>query len=85
MPNAPDTLGFALRRVAVTDTAVLAPPSSPVSDPGPMPSVGRPCILVRFDRSFESQSHSRGYYDDKYEHYQALCGALRLFNARFET
>jgi hypothetical protein len=50
-----------------------------------MPSVGRPCILVRFDRSFESQSHSRGYYDDKYEHYQALCGALRLFNARFET
>ena len=81
-----DTLGFALQRVAVTDTAALGAAILAGVGSGLMPSVGEAVHqLVRFDRSFEPQGHTRGYYDDKYEHYQALYEALRTFNARFET
>ena len=81
-----DTLGFALQRVAVTDTAALGAAILAGVGSGLIPSVGRAVQqLVRFDRSFEPRGHIRGYYDDKYAHYQALYGALCSFNARFET
>jgi xylulokinase len=81
-----DTLGFALQRVAVPDTAALGAAILAGVGSGLLPSVGAAVRqLVRFDRSFEPHTGTRGYYDDKYEHYQALYAALCSFNARFEV
>ncbi len=79
-----DSLGVALRRVAVPDVAAIGAAILAGLGAGAFASLqGAVAQLVRFDRSFEPNAANRRYYDDKFGNYVALYDTLRPFNARY--
>jgi xylulokinase len=79
-----DSLGFALRRVAVPDVAAIGAAILAGLGAGAFASLqGAVAQLVKFDQSFEPDAANRSYYDDKFANYVALYETLRPFNARY--
>lgn len=73
-----DALGVALRRTAVPDAAALGAALLAGLGTGAVRCMGDGVRqLVTFDRTFEPRTALRGYYDEKFAHFQALYHALR--------
>lgn len=73
-----DALGFALKRTAVPDAAVLGAALLAGVGTEVVGSVAAAVReFVRFDRTFEPQSAHRDYYDEKFARFQSLYRALR--------
>lgn len=76
-----DTLGFALRRTAVPDSAALGAAILAGIGSGAMPSLHEATHqLIRFDRRFEPNTALAAYYADKFGRYRELYATLKPFN-----
>jgi xylulokinase len=79
-----DALGFALRRTAVPEAAALGAAILAGVGSGALPSLREAIAkLVKFDRTFEPDDQTAGYYADKLEKYRELYAALKPFNASY--
>lgn len=78
-----DALGFTLQRTAVPDVAALGAAILAGLGAEMMSSMDEAARqLVKFDHIFEPQAAHHGYYNEKFEQFQALYDALRPINAR---
>lgn len=79
-----DVLDMRLERAAVPAAAALGAAILAGVGSGTFPALA-PAIrqLVRYDREFLPDRGRRTLYDDRFEHYRALYGAMKPFNDRF--
>jgi xylulokinase len=76
-----DALGKALRRVRIIDAGTLGAAVIAGLGCGALPSLEAAVDrLVSFDRTFEPDAATRGYYDMKFGKYQELYADLKPFN-----
>lgn len=77
-----DALGKTLRRTSVPEAAATGAALLAGVGNGHLSSLGEASRkLVQFDRTFEPNPATAGYYRDKFEKYRELYSALRAFNA----
>ncbi len=80
-----DALGKALRRVHVLDAGTLGAAVIAGVGAGAMPSLETAAErLVAFERTFEPDPRTRGYYDTKFGKYQELYADLKPFNDGYD-
>lgn len=81
-----DAFGKTLRRVSVLDAGTLGAAIIAGLGAGSMPSLEAAVDqLVRFERTFEPDERTRGYYDAKFGKYRELYEDLKPFNASYNA